>query len=320
MLTALRELAKVLVTLAVASIFVFSLLHLLPGDPAAAVINTGHRIATPDEIAIVRADLGLDRPFVAQYGTWLGGAVRGDLGRSWVSELPVRSVLADRVVTTAKLGLLTFALGLGLTLVLGAGSAIRPGGPVDLATRILATVGTAVPSFVLGLLAIRFLAAGLGIGTIATDGTLGTALLPALVGAIGLLTYWVRPFRALLADALASDWAVTGRARGWSTFRLLAVHAVPNACVAFLPFIGLGLAGVVAGSILIENVFAWPGLGPMVVEAIRRRDLPLIQGFALVSTVVYVVTTRLVDAVARTAGPDHSGAARRAEHWREGTA
>ncbi len=315
MTLALRELAKMLATLTVASIFVFSLLHLLPGDPAAAVINSGQRFASPEEIAAVRADLGLDRPFVVQYGTWLGGAVRGDLGRSWVSELPVRSVLADRVVTTAKLGLVTFILGLALTLVLGAGSAIRPGGPVDIATRVLATFGTSVPSFVMGLLAILLLAVGLGIGTIATDGTLGTALLPALVGAIGLLTYWVRPFRALLADALASEWAVTGRARGWSTLRLLAVHAVPNACVAFLPFIGLGLAGVVAGSILIENVFAWPGLGPMVVEAIRRRDLPVIQGFALVSTVVYVVSTRVVDAVARIAGPDSSGAARRAEDW-----
>jgi len=307
--------ARTLATLAAASVFVFSLLHLLPGDPAAAVINSGQRIASPGELAAVRAELGLDRPFLVQYGAWLGGAVRGDLGRSWVSDLPVRAVLADRVVTTAKLGLVTFLAGLVLTLVLGAGSAIRPGGPVDMATRMLATFGTAVPSFVMGLLAIRFLAVGLGVGTIATDGTLGTALLPALVGAIGLLTYWVRPFRALLADALASEWAVTGRARGWSTLRLLAAHAVPNACVAFLPFLGLGLAGVVAGSILIENVFAWPGLGPMVVEAIRRRDLPLIQGFALVSTVVYVVSTRLVDAVARAAGPDLNGATRRAEDW-----
>lgn len=303
-----------LATLLVASIIVFALLHLFPGDPAAALASRGQRIPTPEAIETARREFGLDRPVVVRYLSWLGDAVRGDLGRSWVTDTPVTERLGGRLPATVLLGVVTFVLGLAITVVVGSLAALAPGGPVDAVSRLVATAGTAIPSFVLALLTIRFVAVELGIGSVITDGSLRTIALPAAVGGVGLAAYWVRPFRSIVLDVLASDWSVVGRARGWSTRRLLAVHVVPNACVAFLPFIGLGLAGIVAGSILVENVFAWPGMGPMVIESIRRRDLPVIQGFALVSTVAYVVSTRVVDLIARLADP-HRTITRQVEDW-----
>ncbi len=301
--------AGMLATLLVASIAVFLLLALMPGDPAALVANRGTTHATPESIEAIRKQLGLDRPLAIQYLDWLGGVVRGDLSESWLTGASVRELLAQRIGASLLLGGSVLAISLIATLVLGGIAGLRPGGVVDSSTRVLATVGTALPSFLLALIAIRVMAVGLGIGTVIGDGTVKTLPLPASVGAIGLTAFWVRPFRSLVVDALASDWALASKARGASNRRLLAAHALPNALVGFLPFLGLGLAGIFAGSLFIENVFSWPGLGPFVVESIKRRDLPVIQGFALITISAYVVTTQITDWVSRRLDPHRRPAA-----------
>lgn len=299
-----RSLAAMLATLFVASIAIFLLLSLMPGDPATYIASRAEVRPDPESIELVRHEFGLDRPLPIQYVDWLSDAVRGDLSRSWLSNAPVRDLIFARMGPSLLLGSSILVLSTFVTTCLGGLAAIAPGGVVDGTTRLVATLGTAIPSYLLALLAIRLFAVQLGVGTIIGDGTLRTLPLPAAVGTLGLTAFWIRPFRSLVADALATDWAIACRARGASNARLLVAHALPNALVGFMPFLGLGLAGVLAGSLLIENVFAWPGVGPFVVDSIKRRDLPVIQGFALITVTFYVVTTHLTDGVSRALDPN----------------
>lgn len=300
-----RKAIGMLAALWVASMLIFALLAVLPGDPAEMMASRGGTRPTPEAIAAVRAQFGLDRPLPVRYADWLAHAARGDLARSWMTGAPVADLLGQRLGPTVLLGAATLLAGSLLTFLLGGLAAIRPGGVLDHATRLLAVVATAIPSFVLSLLAIRFLAVGLGLGSVIGDGTFRTLPLPAAVGALGLTAYWVRPFRAQVADALATDWAVACRARGLSEHRLLFVHALPNAMVKFMPFLGVGLAGILAGSVFIESVFSWPGVGPFVVDAIKRRDLPIIQGFTLIAVAFYIASTALTDLAVALLDPRH---------------
>ncbi|MFN8661112.1 MAG: ABC transporter permease [Thermomicrobiales bacterium] len=292
-----REIVATLATLLVASVVVFGLFAILPGDPAVLLANRGGNMVTPESIAAARRELGLDRPLPVRYAGWLAGVLRGDLSRSWASGAPVRDLLGQRIGPTLLLGSTVLVSGALLSILLGGLAGLHPNGVIDRATRVLSVTGSGFPAFLLCLMTLRFVVLGLGRGQVIADGTVHTLSLPAAVGALSLTAFWVRPFRALVRDALATDWALACRARGASNQRLLIDHALPNALLGFLPLLGLGLAGVLAGSIVIEYVFSWPGLGPFIIDSIKRRDLPVVQGFALISTAFFVISTQLTNRV-----------------------
>ena len=299
-----------LATLLVASMVIFALLAVLPGDPAALLANRGGAMVSPESIAAARKELGLDRPLPVRYAAWLGQLLRGDLSTSWATGTPVRELLGERIGPTLLLSGTILVSATLATVMLGGVSGLHPGGVADRATRVLALVGTGVRTFLAGLMALRFLVLGLGWGQIIGDGTVRTLALPSFVGTVGLAAFWVRPFRSLVADGLATEWALACRARGASDWRLLSAHVLPNAVLGFLPLLALGVAGLLAGSVVIEYVFSWPGVGPLVIESIKRRDLPVVQGFAVLSVTFYVVTTELANAVTRALDPNRRPAER----------
>ncbi|MEZ5796782.1 MAG: ABC transporter permease [Paracoccaceae bacterium] len=309
LLVILRPLMRMLATLVVASFLIFSILALLPGDLAAFLASRSNTKPSEESLAAIRDQFGLNDPLLQRYGDWLAGALRADFGESWLTGAPVADLIAQRIGPTLLLGVSIFLLGSAITFLWGGFAALRPGRLADHALTLLAILGTTLPGFVLGLLAIRVFASGLGWASVIGDGTPRTVALPALIGAIGLSSYWARPFRALVAEALASEWALAARARGLTETRLLFRHALPNALLGFLPFLGIGLAGTLTGTILIETVFSWPGLGAFVIDAIKRRDLPVVQAFAVLAVGFYVTTTALADLAATILSPKmgHAG-------------
>ncbi|WP_421693852.1 ABC transporter permease [Aestuariivirga sp.] len=298
-----RALTKMLATLAVASFLIFLVLAVLPGDVSSFLASRSNTRPTEESLHLIREQFGLDQPVLLRYGDWLGNALMGDFGKSWLTGAPVAELISQRIGPTLLLGLSIFMLGSVITFVWGGFAGLKPGRWPDKSLTLMAVLGTTLPSFVLGLLAIRLFANELGWASVIGDGTWRTVLLPAAVGGTGLASYWARPFRGLVAEALASDWALAARARGLGETRLLFRHALPNALLGFLPFLGVGLAGTLTGTILIETVFSWPGLGAFVIDSIKRRDLPVVQAFAVLAVVFFVLTTALADLAARLMSP-----------------
>jgi glutathione transport system permease protein len=278
--------------LLVASTFVFSLSSLYPGDPAETVLAREGRFPTPAAVEAKRAELGLDRPLLERYTDWLGGAVHGDLGRSWTTNASVSELIAGRVRATVLLAGVALALAVLVVIVAASVSALSQGRFIDEFGRVLAIAGIALPSFVLGLLVLQYLVLGVGIGKVIGDGTIGSVWLPASVLAFSLVCAWLRPLRALIVEALQSPAVLVARARGAGTLRVLAVHAVPNALVGFLPLVGLGVGSLIAGAVVVETVFSWPGLGQLSVDFAQRRDVPVIQAFTLFATAAYILASR----------------------------
>ncbi|MGH8932104.1 MAG: ABC transporter permease [Egibacteraceae bacterium] len=286
------------------SVLVFLMIPLFPGDPARVVLAAqATEMPTEAAVELKRHELGLDRPLAVQYGDWVTGLVRGDLGRSWISNTPVLRLLGERVPATLLLSGLGLIIALTLTLVVGLVAAARPGGAIDRISQGAMVLTGALPAFVLGLLALQFVVRGLGIGSVVPDGTVRTAWTPACVLGLSMAAAWVRPFRALAVDALGAVHVEIARSRGASTAWVLVVHVLPNALVGFLPFVALGVGALMGGSLFVEAVFTWPGLGPFLFEAIADHDVPVIQGYALMATLAYFLSAEVSDGLARLLDP-----------------
>ena len=289
-------------TVLVASIFSFLLVPLSPGSPAVALLQSQlNRTPTAAEITAKEAALGLDRPWLVQYGQWLGRLTRGDLGQSWRTGQPVALLLRDRIWPTLLLGGTAFVLGLTATVALALLGAAWQGRWPDWLVRATMLGLGAVPPFVLGLLAVHGVAVGLGLSRVITDGTVATVWLPALV--LGLAGVNGRPLRALLVVQMQAEPARALRARGASGRFILLRFALPNAMVAYLGMIGLSVGAIIGGDVIVESVFSWPGLGGLAVTAVMQRDMPLVQSYVVLTTLAYVLASMLCDLAADLADP-----------------
>lgn len=291
-------------TLLGASVLVWAIVPLAPGDPAVATLQArGAANPPPAAIEAVRGQLGLDRPLPLQYVDWLGRALRGDLSRSYRTDVPVAVELVQRLPATARLAGAALLICLALAIPSGLIAAAFAGRWPDALLRAVAVVGSGLPGFVVGLLLIEFVVVGAGHGQALTDGSLAQVWLPAVSLALGFFAILARFLRAALLDALDQPFAVVARARGVSRPRLLLRHALPNAAVPFLQVTGYFVGHLLGGSIVVELVFNWPGLGSYVVGAVEARDLPAVQGAALVFTLFFVLSALLADLVARAIDP-----------------
>ena len=286
---------QLLATLFAASIVTFLLVPLAPGSPATAILVTEGREITDEQVAAKEHELGLDRPLVRQYVDWVGDAARGDFGRSWKSQLPVRTLVAQRIGATVLLGVVALLIGLSVSTGAAVISARYQDRAADHLLRAVMLLLTGVPTFVLGLLVLQHVVIGLGVGRVVSRGTLADVWLPASVLAAVGVAGWARPLRAQLLDASRSSYAATMRARGATEWRVLLVHALPNAFVPFLGLVALGIGGIIGGAPIVESVFSWPGLGAQAVQAVRQRDVPVIQAFVLLTTLGYVLGSLLAD-------------------------
>ena len=273
---------------------VFSLIHLVPGDPAQAMLGDG---ASPDDIAQLRTRLGLDRPLTEQYARYLRGLVRGDLGTSLRTQQPVTTQIAERLPATAELASAAMLVAVALALPLGLIAAVWRGTWVDQSAMGLALVGISVPGFWLGPLLALVFAVELGWLPVSGRGTLAHLVLPAITLGSALAAILARMTRASVLEELREQYVVAARARGASRVRAVVVHALRNSLIPVVTILGLQLGAVLTGSIITETIFSWPGVGRLLIQSINFRDYPMVQGCILLIAVTYVTMNLLTDLV-----------------------
>jgi ABC-type dipeptide/oligopeptide/nickel transport system permease component len=273
---------------------VFSLIHLVPGDPAQAMLGDG---ASPDDIAQLRTRLGLDRPLTEQYARYLRGLARGDLGTSLRTQQPVTTQIAERLPATAELASAAMLVAVALALPLGLIAAVWRGTWVDQSAMGLALVGISVPGFWLGPLLALVFAVELGWLPVSGRGTLAHLVLPAITLGSALAAILARMTRASVLEELREQYVVAARARGASRVRAVVVHALRNSLIPVVTILGLQLGAVLTGSIITETIFSWPGVGRLLIQSINFRDYPMVQGCILLIAVTYVTMNLLTDLV-----------------------
>jgi len=286
-----RLLLTIPVLLGVATL-VFALIHLVPGDPAQAMLGEG---ASQEEVLKLRQSLGLDRPLLAQYKAFLSGVVRGDLGRSFRNNASVTAQIREKFPNTAKLALAAMLVAMLFAIPLGIVAAVYKGRFIDHAAMTLALAGISMPNFWLGpLLAILF-SVHLGWLPVSGTGSLAHIVLPAVTLGAALSAILARMTRASVLEELRELYVLAARARGLSGSRAVLRHAFRNSLIPIVTIVGLQFGAVLTGTIITETIFAWPGVGRLLIQAINFRDYPLIQGCILFISVTYVVMNLLTD-------------------------
>ncbi len=295
-----RRLALTLPTLFGVLVVTFLLLNVIPGDPVLEMVGERADSAT---IARLRAELRLDDPLPVQFGHYLWGVVRGDLGRSYITRRPIARDLAERFPKTAQLALaaMLFAALSGITL--GVLAAVNPGGPVDRLAMLLSYLGVSFPVYWVGMLLILLFAVALRWLPASGSGGLAYLILPALTLGMRSVAFLARMTRSAMLDVLSSDFVRTARAKGLSELVVVGRHAFRNALIPVITVLGLDVGNYLTGSLLTETIFAWPGVGRYVLAAIERRDLPAIQGSILFMSVVFVLVNLLTDLLYAKADP-----------------
>src|SRR5215207_5724654 len=269
-----RLLLTIPVLLGVATL-VFSLIHFIPGDPAQAMLGEG---AAPEDVAQLRQRLGLDRPLLVQYGSFLKGLAHGDLGVSLRNDQPVLQQILERMPATAELAFASMAVAVLIALPLGIIAAVWRGTFVDHSAMTMSLVGISVPNFWLGpLLAIVF-AVELGWLPVSGRGTWAHLILPAISLGAALAAILARMTRATLLEELREQYVTAARARGVSALRAVLRHAFRNSLIPVVTLIGLQFGAVLTGAVITETVFSWPGIGRLLIQSIGFRDYPLVQG------------------------------------------
>jgi len=294
------RLLSLIPVLLVVAVVVFLLVRHTPGDPARVLAGED---ATPEQIRMLRRDMGLEGPLPAQFASWVGRAVRGDLGRSLFSRLPVTRIIGQHVGPTLMLSAMAIIVALSIGIPLGVVSAVYRNSWWDQAGLALAMLGAAVPTFWLGLSLIVIFAVNLG--WLPSSGfrsptedlwrSLSYLTLPALTLGVPNSALIIRFVRSSLLDVIATDYVRTARAKGLGERLVIFRHAFRNALVPILTVVGLTVAALMGGAVVTETVFAIPGIGQMVVQSVLRRDYPVIQGVTLVVATSYVMINLLVD-------------------------
>jgi peptide/nickel transport system permease protein len=286
-----RLLLTIPVLLGVATL-VFALIHLVPGDPAQSMLGDS---APPEDVARLRQSLGLDEPLLAQYKSFLAGVVRGDLGKSFRYQTPVTTEIRSRLLRTLQLAVAAMAVAVVFAIPLGIIAAVWRGTFIDHAAMTISLVGVSMPNFWLGpLLAILF---GVILGWLPVAGTGSPAhlVLPAVTLGAALSAILARMTRASVLEELRELYVLAARARGVSRLRAVVRHAFRNSLIPIVTIIGLQFGAVLTGTIITETIFAWPGVGRLLIQAINFRDYPLIQGCILFISFTYVMMNLLTD-------------------------
>lgn len=299
---------SVVLTLFVATLVIFIALNLAPGDPASFMMGTA---GDPSALAQLRIELGLDQPFWLRYLNWIGGLLSGDFGVSYTYRVPVATLIAERLQVTLPLAVLSMALSVVIAIPAGMLAASRRGTATDASVSGLAQVGLAIPNFWLAILLVfvfattlRWFSAGGFPGWEAgLLPALKALLLPAVALALPQAAVLTRVTRGALIETLSEDYIRTARAKGLSEGQTIRRHALRNAMIPVLTILGLQFTFLIAGGIIIENVFYLPGLGRLVFQAIAQRDLIVVQGVVVVLVLAAVIVTLVVDAAYALADP-----------------
>jgi ABC-type dipeptide/oligopeptide/nickel transport system permease component len=287
-----------------ASVLLWSLLLLAPGDPARRVLAARNIVhPNPLQVATERRLLRLNGSPVSRYLHWIAGAVHGDLGTSWVSGRGVTHELLGRLPATLVLTTAALVLSLLLALVLGLTAAWAPGRWPDTLVRLVGLSWLVVPGFLLGTLLLDVVVVRWHHFQVIADGSWSNVALPAVTLSLASAAAWARILRASLLESAGATYHEVARARGASRVRLLLAHSLPNSLVPLLTVAGTGVAALLGGAPIVETVFSWPGVGAYAVDAITARDVPVVQGFTLFAVLAFVVINLCVDLLAGIIDP-----------------
>ncbi|MFG6080583.1 ABC transporter permease [Paracoccus litorisediminis] len=286
-------------SLAVASVAIFMVVELVPGDPASYMLGTG---AQPETVAALRQQMGLDQPVALRYAHWIGAALTGDLGQSFTYKTPVAALILDRLQVSLPLALMALMLSVAIALPIGMFAAARNGRAGDTLVMGAAQIGISLPNFWFAMLLVllfavrlRWLPAGGFPGWGNPLAALKSLILPAVALALPQAAILARVLRSALVETLGQDYIRTARAKGLSRGQALRLHALRNALIPVVTILGMQFSFLLAGAIIIENVFYLPGLGRLIFQAITQRDLIVVQGAVLVLVAAVILVTFLVD-------------------------
>lgn len=292
----LRRLAYLVPVWLGISFIAFALANLTPGDPARLMLQRElGRQPTGDEVAVARAELRLDDPFVVRYGRWLGDAVTGNLGTSYRTGEPVLGALLGRFPYTFQIAFIGLLGAVALALPLGILAAVWRNSPLDHLSRILALVGAAMPSYWVAYLLILVLAVRLQVLPVAGRGTWQHLILPSITLGLAASASLMRLTRSEMLEVLGQDFVRTGWAKGLGAQAVIVGHALRNALLPVMTVAGMRFAGLLGGAVIVETIFAWPGIGKFVLDSIFDRDYPVIQGFVVFMGTVFLLINLLVD-------------------------
>jgi peptide/nickel transport system permease protein len=275
------------------SFVVFLMLFLIPGDPAS--IYVGENQATPERLAEIRHQMGLDRPFFVQYGDFLWNAMRGDLGRSLQTNREVTAEIVDRLPNTVQLAVAAMALAIVIGMGLGLVAGLHRGTWLDSVSMVFALLGVSVPVFWLGLLLIMLFAVRLGWFPATSQPGLQGLVLPAVSLALLSAATLARLFRSSVLEVMQQEYLMTARAKGLRWNAVVRGHALRNALIPVMTVIGVQFGTLLSGAVITETIFARPGLGKLVVDSIQNKDIPMVQGVILVLATIYILINLLVD-------------------------
>lgn len=296
----IRRIASLIVTLIVVSLLIFTVMNLLPGDPAAIMLGTS---ATPETLAALRTQMGLDEPLVVRYFAWLVGVLQGDLGQSYTYGVPVAGLIVERLAVTLPLALMAVVMSVAIAVPLGVAAARRHNGVFDYIAGAFSYISIAVPAFWVGLLLI--IAFSTKLGWMPAGGFPGwnagfwagfaALLMPAIALALPQAGVLTRVARSAVLDVMGEDFVRTARAKGLSDKAAVWRHALPNALIPVVTMIGLQFTFLIAGAVLVENVFNLPGLGRLALQALSQRDIIVMQDVVLFFSGLVIVMNFLVD-------------------------
>lgn len=299
-----KRLLQALLTAFAASVLVWALLPLAPGDPVLRIFQARNIVEPNDlQIANLRAEMGLDQPLPLQFMHWLGKIAQGDLSVSYRTGRPVLGEFLERLPATMLLLGTALTASIALSLLLALVAVSWHGRWPDRIILLYTQLGAALPTFLFALLVLQYVVVGAGIGKVLTNGSAALVLLPALSIAVDRAAGWTQLLRASLLEASAANHAMVARARGATPGYVLRRHSLPNALLPFLTAIGISIGALIGGAPIIEEIFTWPGIGRYVLQALSARDFPVIQGFVLISGLSYVLASFLVDLVAMLLDP-----------------
>ena len=296
----LRRVLATIPVMAIVALFVFSLLYIAPGDPAAVIAGDQ---ASPDDVEKIRRSLGLDRPFLVRFAEWTWQLLHGNLGTSMFTGLPVTELIRQRIEPTLSLMLVTLILAVSAAVPMGVLAAWKVGSWIDRSLMALSVVGFSVPVFVVGYMLAYWFA--LILDWLPVQGYtplskgfwpwLENLILPSIALGFVYIALIARITRATMLEVLSQDYIRTARAKGLGERSILFIHALKNAAVPIVTVIGIGIALLIGGAVVTESVFAIPGLGRLTIDAIVRRDYPLIQGIVLMFSFIYVLVNLAID-------------------------
>ncbi len=298
-----RRLLHLIPILLVVSFIAFSLMYIAPGDPALKKLVAQGLTPSDEVLELTRENMGLNRPFVVRYADWLWGFVRGDLGISYAKNLPVSQLMWKAMGKTATLSASALLLSLIIAVPLGISTALRQNRAIDYIVRFFTFAGNSIPSFLIALLLIFLFCIKVNWFPVLAKGSIQGLVLPTVALSIPCAGKFIKQIRAEILEQLGKDYVLGAQARGVRPSVFITRDVLHNAMLTIITVIGLAIGGLFTGSVVIESIFQWPGVGQLVMDAITARDYPVIQGFVIYIAVIYVVINLLTDITYRIFDP-----------------